>query len=223
MEGESSATKGGVSLMAEQLVIQLDGGGSTPTTPLQIPLKRCVLRVVEWSTIAPLLREFHYRKDSIGGSIRYCFGLYFDGWLIGGAAVGDPRHAEAYGGTRFEITELRRLCCHQLAPKNTESYFIGKILWWLGKYTPYKSVLSYADTSVGHVGTIYKATNFQYLGQTDPTQFVRINGRDYHMRSLTIDRPYAKELKEKVNSGEAEIVTGGEKNIYLYQLQESRN
>ena len=52
--------------------------------------------------------------------------------------------------------ELRRLCCIDETPKNTESYFIGRTLRWLRKNTGYKVVVSYADTHHGHEGTIYK-------------------------------------------------------------------
>jgi hypothetical protein len=204
--------------MAEQPTFQWDDGGSTPTLPLQSSdVRKYRVRLCDWSDIAPLLRRFHYRKDYIGGSVRFCLGLYANEFLLGGAAMGDPRHRERYGG-KENVIELRRLVCHELAPKNTESYFIGRILWWTRKFTGYTKVLSYADTSVGHSGTIYRASNFSLIGTTSASQLLVYEGREYHMRSLTINRPYAERLRQAYESGAAKVVTGGAKNIFMYEL-----
>ena len=48
-------------------------------------------------------------------------------------------------------------------PRNTESWFVARALALL----PPKIVLSYADTAAGHMGYIYRASNFHYAGWTD--------------------------------------------------------
>ena len=60
--------------------------------------------------------------------------------------------------------ELRRLCCIDNTPKNTESYFISKTLILLRKIG-IRKVLSLADPNYGHNGGIYKASNFTLLGE----------------------------------------------------------
>ena len=44
----------------------------------------------------------------------------------------------------------------------------------------------------------------------------------YHMRSLTIDRPYSYEMREAVKDGTAIVKTGEPKIIWLYNLKKRR-
>lgn len=48
-------------------------------------------------------------------------------------------------------------------PRNSESAFIAKALLAL----PAAVIVSYADTTEGHVGYVYRAANFRYAGWTD--------------------------------------------------------
>jgi len=61
------------------------------------------------------------------------------------------------------VLELNRLWVHDAAPKNTETWFLARALNML----PPRIILSYADTSAGHVGYVYRAANFNYGGWTD--------------------------------------------------------
>lgn len=107
------------------------------------------------------------------------------------------------------------------APKNTESYFLSKIIWYVRKNTGFQTILSYSDLSVGHIGTIYKAANFKLVGQTSPSKHVFWKGVRYHPRSLTINRPYSFRLREALQTGEAQMEVGLPKNIFVYQLSNS--
>ena len=69
-----------------------------------------------------------------------------------------------------------------------------------------------------HVGTIYKATGFKLVGETGGGATIHWQGREFHVRSLTIDRDYSRELRERVASGEAKVVETGAKNIYVREL-----
>ena len=105
---------------------------------------------------------------------------------------------------------------------NTESYFLGKIIWWIKKHRLADGILTYADETMGHKGTIYKAANFQHLGDTSPSPHIIWNGKQYHMRSLTIDRPYSARLNQAVKNGEAKIVKGLPKHIFLYRIRHEK-
>jgi hypothetical protein len=59
--------------------------------------------------------------------------------------------------------ELNRLWIDDKMPKNTASFFVSRVL----KMLPPFIVASYADTSVGHQGFVYRALNFYYAGWTD--------------------------------------------------------
>jgi hypothetical protein len=144
-----------------------------------------------------------------------------DGDVIGGAAFGDPRHRDKWGGVH-RVLELRRLALVDAAPKNSESFFIGRCLWWLKKHTQVETIISYADPSQGHSGTIYRASGFTLEGETGGGSIVLWRGREYHARSLTVDRPYSAELRKAVETGEAVIKRTPGKLLYVRALSTPR-
>lgn len=125
-----------------------------------------IVRPIEHSEAVSLVVAHHYmhRKPPIS----FAFGLVGDcGNLKGCITLGTPasRHMliSACKTAPQDVIELNRLWCHDDMPRNTESWFISRALAQL----PAKIVLSYADTSVGHFGHIYRAANFYYAGWTD--------------------------------------------------------
>ena len=81
------------------------------------------------------------------------FGTPASRHMLSGACPSDPGI----------VLELNRLWVHDDMPKNTESWFLCRALALL----PPRIVLSYADTSAGHIGYVYRAANFHYAGWTD--------------------------------------------------------
>ena len=77
-----------------------------------------------------------------------------------------PREAAIrYGGTTWE---LARLYLTDSIPKNAETWLIGKSVKFIKRHHPdVQCLLSYADPSAGHAGTIYKAANWVGDGMTD--------------------------------------------------------
>lgn len=99
--------------------------------------------------------------------ISHAFGLWLGGNIVGVITFGVPasRHLmmSACPENPDAVLELNRLWCDDALPRNTESAFIAKALGSL----PAAIVVSYADTSEGHVGYVYRASNFRYAGWTD--------------------------------------------------------
>lgn len=138
--------------------------------------------------------------------------------------VGMANAWKKYAEKESDLIELRRLCLIDDTPKNSESYFIGKTLRWLRKNTEIKKVVSYADPNHGHTGIIYKASNFQYLGTTPKGKVIVHNGRQYHDKSIRTKykgelKPFARRLKEALESGEAFYKETQGKHIYVYILK----
>lgn len=77
-----------------------------------------------------------------------------------------PREtSKRYGG---ETWELARLWLDDSAPQNAETWLIGRAVRHIRhNHRDVKVLVSYADPSVGHTGTIYKAANWQPDGRTD--------------------------------------------------------
>ena len=56
------------------------------------------------------------------------------------------------------VYEMNRLWIHQDMPRNSASYLVSHSLKMLDK----EIIVSFADTSVGHIGYVYQACNFLY-------------------------------------------------------------
>ena len=174
----------------------------------------CLIEVCRFKDIRQIFEEFHYKHGHMGGGISVCFRLLIDNKLSGGAVLGAPRHSKKYP----DSIDIRRMACLDNAPQNSESYFIGQIKKWLKANTSYKHILSYSDLTVGHVGTIYKASGFKEVGKTSPSKYVEWLGKIYHPRSLSIDRDYSYRMREAVKTGEAIVKTGLPKIIWMLDI-----
>lgn len=174
----------------------------------------CSIKICQFKDIRHIFEEFHYKKSHMGGGISVCFAMYIDDILVGGSVLGKPRHEKKYS----KCIDIRRMACLDSSPCNSESYFLGQIIKWITCNTDYDNILSYSDTTVGHKGTIYKASNFKNIGLTTPTKYIDWMGKTYHPRSLTIDRDYSYRMREAVKSGEAIVKTGLHKIIWMYHI-----
>ena len=188
---------------------------------------------VDRKVIQSFIHRWHYSHDTNGIQQKQCFALYNDGKIIGAiiyAIPSMPNTAKKYNPDNPDrCWELRRLCCIDDTPTNTESYFIGQTLRWLRQNTDTEVIVSYADLEQGHEGVIYKASNFYYLGQSGGGQVLMVDGKKYHARSLNQkEKPYGRALKRRWdnkdghNFWESEqdmhFVKTKPKNIYVYYL-----
>ena len=157
----------------------------------------------------------------------YSFKLEHQEKIIGAMLYGALGMANAwkkYGKNPEDVIELRRLCLVDDTPKNAESFFIGKTLRWLKQNTSVKTIVSYADPNYGHQGIIYKATNFELIGQTSKGKVIFWNGRKYHDKAIRTKyngklKPFAIRIKEALDSGEAHYAEQAPKLIYVKQLR----
>ena len=180
--------------------------------------------------VDPFIKKYHYSKSTNGIQQKECFGLYTQGnfglpKMIGAmmyAIPSMPATAAKYNPVNPDrCVELRRLCCIDDTPKNTESYFIAKTLKWLKQNTNYEVVVSFADQHYGHSGTIYKASNFESLGMTAKSRVLMVDGKEYHSRSLNQPiKPYSVEIRRRYDAGDENIFWNKRKpkHIYVYYL-----
>lgn len=169
------------------------------------------------------LREFvkahHYSKTCPPS--QYYFSATFEEQLVGVCVFripSLPKVRQAYGAE----LELVRLVLLDEAEKNSESRFIGWCLAWVRKNTPTKNVLSFADPRFGHSGTIYKASNFKYLGNEKGhgTRRIFIDGREWHSKSAFDAFGCSGAGLKKILSGRrVEIVVCPPKHVFIYNLR----
>ena len=128
------------------------------------PLERLVsiMNVLPITTAEakPWIMQKHYARRM--PCVQYAFGLFDDRVLVGVVTYGTPSSSPLRVGLCGEgvtVLELNRLCM-QHENKNAASMLVGRSL----KHLPVCAVVSYADTSQGHVGYVYQATNWIYTG-----------------------------------------------------------
>lgn len=184
------------------------------------------VKPVDRKDIRDFIETNHYSKSINGCISDYCFALYDGNDMIGAMFYGRMAMAgqwKRFGEKSEDVIELRRLCCIDDTPRNTESYFIGHTLRWLKKNTNLKVVVSYADKEHGHVGTIYKASNFTLEGFRKGAKVILWDGRQYHDKTIRtkyngVLKPFAARVKAALESGEAVYKTTAGKYCYIYNL-----
>lgn len=119
------------------------------------------------------LDAYHYIGKGRGGKV---VGAYYDDELIG-CVVFSPPIRQNIGN----ITELSRLCIHpSYHKKNFASWLISKAL-----RTVSGAIVAYADRTVGHVGTVYKACGFR-LDHVVPADYWYVDDGGYVMHKKTL-------------------------------------
>lgn len=91
------------------------------------------------------------------------------GGLIAAVAYGQGGNSATFnaiiaGASHKNSREMMRVWCHPKAPKNTASFVISKTLRLLPLSVDL--VVTFADTGQNHLGIIYQALNFKYLGKS---------------------------------------------------------
>lgn len=124
-----------------------------------------IVTAIDSSVATDHVVKYHYlhRRPPIS----FSYGLFVGDAIVGVVTYGVPpsRHAQksVCPNDPDAAIELNRLWVADEQPKNTASFFVSKTL----KMLPPKIIFSYADTSVGHIGHVYRALNFNYAGWTD--------------------------------------------------------
>ena len=184
------------------------------------------VELCERKEVKDFIEKWHYSKNINGLKSDYCFKLMDGDKLIGAMIYGGVAMAgvwKKYVEKESDLTELRRLCCIDDTPKNTESYFIGSTLRWIKNNTEVKKVISYADPTYKHTGVIYQASNFKHIGMTAKGRVIYYNGKRYHDKTIRTKykdglKPYAQKIKDALESGEAKYVKTEGKYIYIYKF-----
>ena len=183
-------------------------------------------------TVRKFLKKWHY-SDYVNIQAKHTFCLFKNGKfdipeMIGVCIYTRPAGPSAgqtyYPEAPDRVLELRRLCLIDDTPKNAESFFVGRTLRWLRQNTAWEFVISYADEEQGHKGVIYKASNFKYLGKTSPGKKLEVDGKSFHIRTLSmLDRPYGVEINRRYKAKDegVKVIETLPKNIYTYPLKKN--
>ncbi len=123
------------------------------------------VRTIDPKVGVKLVVENHYLHRRVNGL--HWFGLVVESQVFGVMSISVPASRHLQKGVcpsdPSTVVELSRLWVCDSMPHNSESWFVSRALKMLPPYI----VVSFADTSVGHQGYIYRALNFKYAGYTD--------------------------------------------------------
>lgn len=126
------------------------------------------LRTVELSDCAELVARCHYAgRGANTATFKHGLFLKEDNHCYGIAWWIPPTRscAEAnFSGDWKKVLSLSRLAIEDEVPRNAESFLIGRSIRLIRQSGAWDCLLTWADSSQGHRGTIYRATNWEYLG-----------------------------------------------------------
>ena len=182
---------------------------ATPTIPVE--LTGLIMRRVEDRKLVKLFYADHHYIDSMRAGTH--IGLYHGEVLIGCSTFSRfqrEQQQQKYPGA----VELSRFCLHPLyqAP-NMGSWFLSRCLKVIKS-----PVVTYADTTHGHDGALYKACNFTFSHEVNPDYWwVDQDGHLLHKKTVW-DRA-RKMLHREKNYAELHLLTqqwGGKKLCFRY-------
>lgn len=139
-----------------------------------------VVRPISLSTAQHLIAAYHYARRG-SNTATYCFGLFRKGeelldamclgvsWWIPSTTKSAAISVFPEGDWR-RVLNLSRLVVAPDVPKNAASFLLARSIRQID-HRQWHCLVTYADQAQGHRGTIYHATNWEYLGLTKPEPF----------------------------------------------------
>ena len=192
-------------------------GGSSPTTALHdLRVAPVPLRVAK-----PLVVANHYLHSLPGGTV-LAFGVFLGARLLGALTLGvGPKngHRLVEGAVPNDVITLSRFWLADELPLNSESRVIAVVLRSLRRHSSYRLVIAYADPSANHVGTIYMAGGWLYVGLSEATPLYDL-GDGVARHSRTVAHAYGTHsLKHFARHGvDVRVVPQASKHRYVYPL-----
>lgn len=156
------------------------------------------------------LNAYHYIGKGRGGKT---FGAYLNDKLVA-CVVFSPPLRQNLSHLFGDFVELSRFCIHpSYQKKNFASWLISRTIKQIKK-----NIVAYSDTTVGHYGTIYKASNFKLLHEVEPDYwYTDKEGFVMHKKTL-----YGLATRTKMTESEYSSLFGyvkkygGKKFCYIY-------
>ena len=144
-----------------------------------------------------MISRLHYSLGSSKQAV-FVFGLFrcFDGKLAGVTQWIPPTREAAMsvsdGKDWRGVISLSRMVVEPWVPKNACSFLLARCVHQIRMDGRYHTLLTYADTAVGHGGGVYKASNWEYLGLTKGRDVRWLDGDGKQVsKKATVNRTYA--------------------------------
>ena len=112
----------------------------------------------------------------------------------------------------YNVYELNRLWVEDSVPKNGESYLVGNTIKLLDR----EIIVSFADTSQGHVGYIYQASNFIYTGLSAKFKDPKVKGRENQHHATYANGLTNQQVIDKFGAENVYFVERPRKHRYIF-------
>jgi hypothetical protein len=168
----------------------------------QYPVSRMVVKEVDSKFARPYIATYHYSKTMPDSTKSVFAGFYGDklaGGIVFGMGSGKNQYTALFPNIQNgQYLELTRMWSADGMPRNTESKLISESIKMLP--SDVQILMSFADPSHNHAGTIYQATNWYYCGMSNGgRQLITEDGIEKHTRLLGIYKMRHPEYKKLSN------------------------
>lgn len=174
---------------------------------------------IDWATHEAAkfaCRHWHYSGNLPAGK-NVKFGIWEEGVFIGVIVFGRPCFpsiGKPFGLKQTQCVELTRIALNKHS--HPVSKMISITLKMLKKFSPgLRLIISLADQNEDHIGGIYQASNWIYLGIGGASIQYKLNGKNIHQRNLV--HKYGKNFN---NHPLVEAYKPLRKHRYAYPLDE---
>jgi hypothetical protein len=175
-------------------LFQAEGGGSTPTSALQLRIEP-----IPYDQARALNALWHSRLPRIGDPARLMlagmhYGAEFDGLIYAVAIWSHPVNRSL---PQTEWLELRRLAVAPDAPRNTASRMLAVMARLIKRCRPEVGrLISYQDTDI-HSGGIYAAAGWKKTVLSKWSDWNKPNSRNLNGRPRTRPESQSKAMKQR--------------------------
>ena len=174
------------------------------------------IKQIDYQTAMKLIIKNHYLHRTCPCS--YAFSLFdLKDEIVGVVVYGVSCSSTLLKGICGEseknnVYELTRLWLSDDLPKNCESYLISNTIKLLDK----EIIVSFADSSQGHVGYVYQATNFIYTGLSTKFRDPKVKGLEHQHHATYAHGMSMSEVKEKYGEENVYYVDRPRKHRYVF-------
>lgn len=155
------------------------------TIGFECPSKEIQIKVCNKSEADDIIAQHHYSKKPTKNSF-LSFLVFYKGEVSGALQLGYGIRPQIKGSLNpDEVREFDRMWLNDKMPKFSESITLSLLHKFLqNNYPKLKALISYSDTSVGNFGIIYKASNYEFLGDIKADFYILSNGERVHPVSM---------------------------------------
>jgi hypothetical protein len=134
-----------------------------------------------------ICRRWHYSKTVPQGGLQ-CFGVWENNSIVGCVVFGYGASSSIGKKEGFEsknVCELVRVAFSGKQKSQTSKYLMACVKKFKSQNNNIKAIYSFADLEQNHIGVLYQACNWMYLGIGGSSfAYFDIHGKRYHSRHI---------------------------------------